>query len=153
MSRQCCSNINLHVEPLIPLRIGQGVLTEQVECKFLVVDGGKRVLVLCLCQNCLFNQLIQSQNPPSKPSTVNDNLANPSHLTNGFAPLLMHSGPFHLHYGDSGMQHYTAPIVHKLSNDDARRQSLRQRQYTKTCSATSPHRTASLSTAHVLRIF
>jgi hypothetical protein len=55
------SNVDLRVEAFVPLRVGQVLLLERVEREFLVVDGDKRVLVLLLCQNSLFDQSIQSQ--------------------------------------------------------------------------------------------
>ena len=55
------SDVYFCVELLVPLRVGQSILSECVETKFLVVYGCKRILVLCLPQDSLFNQPIHIQ--------------------------------------------------------------------------------------------
>ena len=49
------------VEPLVPLRVGQRILSEFVEAKLLVVHYCKIILVLRLPQESLFNQSIKGQ--------------------------------------------------------------------------------------------
>ena len=46
---------------LVPLRVGQSILSECIEAKFLVLHCCERVIVLCLPQDSIFNKLIQSQ--------------------------------------------------------------------------------------------
>ena len=55
------SNVYFCVEPLVPLRVGQRIFSECAETKFLVVHSCKRILVLRLPQDSLFNKLIQDQ--------------------------------------------------------------------------------------------
>ena len=53
----CSSNINLGVEPFIPLFVGHDLLAEAIESTFLLIDGGERVLIFRLCQDSLLDQL------------------------------------------------------------------------------------------------
>ena len=50
------SYINLGVEPLIPLAVGEFMLMKTEKCHFLFINGGEWVLILCLGQDGLLNK-------------------------------------------------------------------------------------------------
>ena len=55
------SDVYFCIKPLVPLRVGQRILLECVEAKFLVVHGCKRILVPRLPHGSLLNKPIQGQ--------------------------------------------------------------------------------------------
>ena len=55
------SDIYFCIELLVPLGVGQRILSECVEAKFPVVHCCKRILVLRLPQDIIFNQPIQGK--------------------------------------------------------------------------------------------
>ena len=57
----CFSDIYFCIELLVPLGVGQRILSECVEAKFLVVHRCKIILVLRLPQYSIFNKPIQVQ--------------------------------------------------------------------------------------------
>ena len=57
----CFSNFHLFIEPLVPLWVGQRVLSECVKAKLLVVHRCERVLVLRLAQDSLLNHPVEYQ--------------------------------------------------------------------------------------------